>query len=119
MPENLAQKKCVPCEGGTPPLREEEARQHLKNLPDWSLTADKKSIQAQYEMKNFVAAVELIRQIAEVAEAENHHPDIHLTGYRKLRVDLSTHAAGGLTENDFILAAKISRLPKDLRTVKK
>ena len=66
-------------------------------------------------MKDFKAAVAFVNSIASVAEAEGHHPDLHLTGYRKLRVDLATHAVGGLTENDFILAAKIDRLPKELK----
>ena len=66
-------------------------------------------------MKNFTAAVRLINKIAEIAESENHHPDIHLTGYRKLRIELTTHALGGLTENDFIVAAKINVLPLELK----
>lgn len=70
-------------------------------------------------MKDFAAAVRFLQDIAEVAEEEDHHPDIHLTGYRKLKIDLSTHAVGGLSENDFILAAKIEKLPKELKEIKK
>ena len=66
-------------------------------------------------MKDFLSAVQFIQDIAQVAEADDHHPDLHLTGYRKLRVELSTHAIGGLSENDFILAAKIEQLPKELK----
>ena len=65
-------------------------------------------------MKNFAAAVEFITDITDIAEAENHHPDLHLTGYRNLAIELWTHAIGGLSENDFILAAKIDALPKSL-----
>ena len=60
-------------------------------------------------------AVELFQKTAEVAEAEGHHPDLHLTGYRRLRIEVTTHAIGGLSENDFILAAKIDSLPKQLK----
>ncbi len=66
-------------------------------------------------MKDFLAAVKCIQAIAKVAEAEDHHPDLHVTGYRKLRIELSTHAINGLSENDFILAAKIENIPKKLK----
>ncbi len=88
---------------------------NLKSLPGWGLSPEGRSIRAQYVMKNFMAGVDLIGRIARVAEEENHHPDMHLTGYRKLAVELSTHAIGGLSENDFILAAKIEALPKQLK----
>ena len=77
-------------------------------MPGWQLTEDSRGIYREYVTKNFMAAVEFINKIAAIAEAEDHHPDIHLTGYRKLRIDLSTHAINGLSENDFILAAKIN-----------
>ena len=93
----------------------EEAVRNLKSLPGWELSPVARSIRVQYVMKNFMAAVDLIGKIARVAEAENHHPDMSLTGYRKLAVELSTHAIGGLSENDFILAAKIEELPKELK----
>lgn len=109
---DMAGKKCVPCEGGVPALSRAEADAHLKVLPGWTLAPDAKSITVSYVMKDFVSAVARIGQIAEVAEREGHHPDIHLTGYKNLRIDLSTHAIGGLSENDFILAAKIAKLAK-------
>ena len=115
----LAKKKCVPCEGGIPVFTREQAQSYLKALPEWKLSADAKSIRVEYVMKNFLAAVALIQKIADVAEAENHHPDIHLTGYRRLAVELSTHAIGGLSENEFILAAKIDQLPKELKPAAK
>lgn len=116
----LASKKCVPCEGGMPPLTRRQADTFLSFLhsgieKEWQLAGDAKSISREYAMKDFKEAVAFVNSIASVAEAEGHHPDLHLTGYRKLRVDLATHAAGGLTENDFILAAKIDRLPKELK----
>jgi 4a-hydroxytetrahydrobiopterin dehydratase len=64
-----------------------------------------------------MAAVKFINSVAEIAEKEDHHPDVHLTGYRNLKIDLSTHALGGLSENDFILAAKINELPIELKKV--
>ncbi len=116
---SFAERKCVPCEGGSEPLSKELAVKYLNELKGWTLSGDTKSIRLEYLMKNFMAAVELIRKIAEVAENEDHHPDIHLTGYRRLAIELSTHAIGGLSENDFILAAKIDQLPKDLKSLKK
>ena len=115
---DLSQRKCVPCEGGIPPLDAEKVKAYLKGLPDWKLSPDGKSICADYVMKDFMSAVELINAAARVAESEDHHPDMHLTGYRKLAIELSTHAIGGLSENDFILAAKIDRLPKSLKIQK-
>ena len=116
MPENpLTSRKCEPCEGHTAPMSEMEARGFLKMIPNWNLDESGKSISRAYVCKNFVAAVEFVRMIADVAEAEDHHPDLHLTGYRHLRVELSTHAIGGLSENDFIVAAKISELSPELK----
>jgi 4a-hydroxytetrahydrobiopterin dehydratase len=114
--EELAGRKCKPCRGGMPPLAEEERSRLLQALPSWEIAADGKSISRTYVMKNFLAAVHLIGRIAEIAEGEDHHPDLHLTGYRRLKIDLSTHAIGGLSENDFILAAKIEAIPKELKS---
>ena len=108
-------KKCAPCEGGVAPLSREEALQYIKDLKGWFLSVDSGSIRTEYIMKDFAAAIRLIERIAKLAEKEDHHPDIHLTGYRKLSVELSTHAIGGLSDNDFILAAKIGKLPKTLK----
>ena len=113
--EPWLKKKCKPCEGGVKPLSEREARSYLNDIKGWQLSADARRIGREYVMKHFQAALDLIREIGRVAEEENHPPDLHLTGYRKLRVELSTHAIGGLSENDFIVAAKIEALPKDLK----
>lgn len=96
-------------------MTQEEALNNLKEVGGWQLTEDRKGVFREYITKNFMVAVRLINKIAEIAEDENHHPDIHLTGYRKLRINLSTHALGGLTENDFILAAKINELPVEVK----
>ena len=85
-------------------------------LPDgWHLSDDGKMIYREYVMKDFMASIDLINRIARVAQGLNHHPDIHLTGYRKLRIELTTHDAGGLSENDFIAAGKINHLPLELK----
>jgi 4a-hydroxytetrahydrobiopterin dehydratase len=97
------------------PLTAGQATTYLRELPDWKLSADGKSILAEYRMKDFAEGVRLISRIAEVAEVQDHHPDVHLTGYRRLKIELSTHSIGGLSENDFILAAKIDELPKNLK----
>ncbi len=115
MKDELLKKKCVPCEGGIPAVPRQKSLEYLKELPDWLLSEDAKSISSQYVMEDFMAAVEFINAVARLAEAEGHHPDIHLTGYRRLKIELSTHAIGGLSENDFILAAKMETLRKKLK----
>ncbi|MCC9658331.1 4a-hydroxytetrahydrobiopterin dehydratase [Rhodopirellula halodulae] len=100
-------KRCVPCEGGVDQISADTATFHLKALPNWELNDNGTTIRRRLNTGNFVKAVSLIQSIADLAEAEQHHPDLHLTGYRHLEVVLTTHAIGGLSENDFILAAKI------------
>lgn len=115
MSKSLTTKKCRPCEGGVSVLSVTESQTYLAQVPNWSLAKDGKSISREFTMKDFMSAVRLINQIAETAEREDHHPDLHLTGYRKLRIELATHSIGGLSENDFIVAAKIEELPKELK----
>jgi len=105
----LAQRKCKPCEGGAEPLPPSAAQTLLADLKGWELM-EGKAIRKTVTCKDFLDAVGLIQRIAPIAEAEDHHPDLHLTGYRKLTIELSTHAIGGLSENDFILAAKIDAM---------
>ncbi len=107
---NLTQQKCLPCEGIGKPLNRDQVDTLLRNIPDWRLGQAGKSIFIELTLKNFMAAIALINQIAQIAESENHHPDLHLTGYKRLRIDLTTHALGGLSQNDFIVAAKIDQL---------
>ena len=113
--DQLVQKKCVPCEGGVPKYSLDEARAQLSKLPDWRLTHDGERIRRDWTVKNFMAGLDFFNRVAEVAEAEGHHPDLHLEGYRKLSIEIWTHAIGGLSENDFILAAKIDQLPIKLK----
>ena len=108
--EKLTEKKCVPCEGGTPSLKGEEIQEYLGQLQsDWK-AIDEKKIQKQFSLKNFKEALAFINKVGEIAESEGHHPDIRLFGYKNVEIELSTHAIGGLSENDFIVAAKIEQL---------
>ena len=109
--QELKSKKCVPCEGGVPEVGLEEANRLLQELPGWELSGDGKRICREWTAKNFMAAMEFFQRVAELAEEEGHHPDLHLTGYRNATIELTTHAIGGLSENDFVLAAKINDLP--------
>lgn len=109
IPTPLAQRKCRPCEGGTQPLPVSAAQTLLADVKGWELV-EGKAIRKTVKCKDFLDAVALIQRIAPIAEQEEHHPDLHLTGYRRLTIELSTHAIGGLSENDFILAAKLDQI---------
>jgi 4a-hydroxytetrahydrobiopterin dehydratase len=111
----LTRKHCAPCEGGVPPLSREQVRQYLAALPAWTLTGDGQRIRREYRVRDFLTGLDFFNRIGKLAEAEGHHPDLHLTGYRNVAVELWTHALGGLSENDFILAAKIDELPVELK----
>jgi 4a-hydroxytetrahydrobiopterin dehydratase len=116
----LTARRCRPCEGkNVRPLGPAAARSLLEAVPGWELSTDSKILRKLFSMEDFKAAVQFIQKMARIAEKEDHHPDIHLTGYRKLTVELSTHAIGGLSENDFIMAAKIEALPKELKNARK
>src|SRR5262245_7095625 len=111
----LTAKKCKPCEGGVPPIEKAEAQRLLADLSGWTLTADGKSIRRTWKCKDFLAAIHFFDKVAEVAEKEQHHPDLHLTGYRMAAIEMTTHAINGLSENDFIMAAKIDQVPVDVK----
>lgn len=110
---NLSDQHCVPCEKKTPPLRDEAIdifKQKLK-LP-WQAIADEhglKKLCREFTFADFPEAVSFVNRIVPVAEAEGHHPDLYIF-YNRVRVELYTHAIGGLSENDFILASKIEKL---------
>jgi 4a-hydroxytetrahydrobiopterin dehydratase len=113
--EQLTKKKCVPCEGGVPKYSREEAEQQVQKLQGWQLTHGGERIRKEWNAKDFMAAIRFFNEVARVAEEEQHHPDLHLEGYRKVAIELWTHAIGGLSENDFILAAKIDQLPVEVK----
>ena len=109
--QQLKDKHCVPCEGGVPEIGREAAERYLKDLPGWKLSDDGKRIRRKWSARDFLSALDFFQRIGVLAEEEGHHPDLHLTGYRNAAVELTTHAIGGLSENDFVLAAKINEVP--------
>lgn len=104
----LTSKKCIPCEGDTPPFSKEEAEKYLIEVLGWNISGDYRKISRNFEFKNFREAMSLVNKVAELAEEEGHHPDILIHSWNKVRLELSTHAINGLSENDFIMAAKIN-----------
>ena len=107
----LAEKHCVPCEGGTPPLDDATVKTLIGQLAGWSRRdeAGGARITKRFKFKDFVAAMAFIDKMAVIAEAEQHHPDF-CVHYNQVDVTLWTHAVGGLSENDFILGAKIESI---------
>lgn len=105
----LKEKHCVPCEEGTKPFTNEQIIKIKSKLPsDWKVI-DNKSIRKEFQFENFERGMAFAQEIALVAEKEKHHPDICIH-YSKVDVELSSHAIGGLSENDFIMAAKVEQL---------
>ena len=98
-------------------LTANKAREFLKDLDGWQLTDDHKMIYREFILHNFMDAVVWIDRIAPIAEDEKHHPDIHLTKYRNLRIGLTTHEVGGLSDKDFIVAKRINDLPVLIKAV--
>lgn len=106
-PHSFARRHCQPCEGGVDPIAVDRAKQWITALPEWELDESAEAISRRINGRTFIKVIELINQVARIAEEQQHHPDLHLTGYRHLKIVLTTHAIGGLSENDFIMAAKI------------
>ena len=103
---DLLKKKCVPCEGGAKPLGHEEAQKYLSEVEGWALNSEGTKISKEFKYRDFIGAINFVERVADVAELEDHHPDIHVY-YNKVVLELWTHAMGGLSENDFIVAAKV------------
>jgi len=103
----LEEQKCVPCEIGAKPLSKEEATALLLEIPGWTLKDN--AIERDFTFKDFKAAIAFVNKVAEIAEEQGHHPDIYIS-YNKVHLTLSTHKIGGLSSNEFILAAKIDKL---------
>ncbi|WP_295625126.1 4a-hydroxytetrahydrobiopterin dehydratase [uncultured Nitrosomonas sp.] len=104
---DLTSKQCKPCEGGVPPLSDITVADYLKQIDDWRLQG--KQISKTYDFKNCYQTMAFVNAVAWVSHREDHHPDM-LVGYNKCVVTYTTHAIGGLSENDFICAAKIDKL---------
>ncbi len=107
--DELSQKKCVPCEVGGIPLSAERLETLRPQVPDWTIEGNN-SISREFKFKDFVENMAFVNKVAVISEAEGHHPDMNIYGWNKLKIMLSTHAIGGLSENDFILASKIDKL---------
>ncbi|MGQ1787259.1 MULTISPECIES: 4a-hydroxytetrahydrobiopterin dehydratase [unclassified Saccharicrinis] len=106
---DLKEKHCLPCKEGSKPFDKEQILRYIKKIaPNWQVIADKK-LQKEFRFKNFRSGMAFAQKIAEIAENENHHPDICIR-YKEVIVELSTHNIVGLSENDFILAAKIDEI---------
>jgi len=102
---DLAQKKCVPCEGGVPKLSDDQASALLAQLSGWRIVEDH-HLEKGHDFPDFVSALAFVNAVGDLAEEQGHHPDIYLT-WGKVRIQIWTHSIDGLTESDFILAAKI------------
>lgn len=107
--EKLTERHCKPCEGGVAPLPRNEAEKLLGELQSWVLSKNGKEIHRQFRFKNFHQTMEFVNALAWIAHREDHHPDMEV-GYNRCTVRYSTHAIGGLSDNDFICAARIDAL---------
>jgi 4a-hydroxytetrahydrobiopterin dehydratase len=107
---SLAEKHCVPCRGGVPPLKGEELKKMAAQVHDWQVVQEH-HLEKQYTFPDFKSALAFVNRAGAVAEQEGHHPDLYLS-WGKVGVKTWTHKIDGLTESDFILAAKIDELPR-------
>jgi 4a-hydroxytetrahydrobiopterin dehydratase len=106
----LSEKSCVPCRGGTPPLRGEALQALLAQLDGWNVQREH-HLEKTYTFPDFVTALAFVNRVGELAEQQGHHPDLHLA-WGRVRVEIWTHKIDGLTESDFVLAAKCDGLPR-------
>ena len=107
---DLLNRHCVEYPKGTPTLTPAAVERYLPLVPGWEVVEEGKTLRLTRRCEDFIAAMDLVNKVAAVAEEEQHHPDIRVYSYRRLALDLSTHSIGGLSDNDFIMAAKINRL---------
>jgi 4a-hydroxytetrahydrobiopterin dehydratase len=107
---NLSNKTCVPCQGGTSPLTRDEFIMYLDELSGWEVIDQDTKINKEYTWRDFQKALDFVNKIGKLAEEQGHHPDIFLHNYKQVAITLYTHKIGGLHENDFIMAAKIDEL---------
>lgn len=108
--QTLLNGQCHEYPKGSPSLTPEAVQERLPLVPGWALLDDGQTIRLARRMADFPAAIEFVNQVAALAEEQQHHPDIRVHGYRNLELDFSTHSIGGLTDNDFIMAAKVNQL---------
>ena len=108
----LAERRCIPCEGGVEAYTPDEAEALMPQLdPSWLLVDDAHLLVNEFRFKNFADAMAFANKVADIAEAEQHHPDLSIS-WGSVSVELTTHAIAGLSENDFVLAAKIDKIAK-------
>ncbi len=105
----LSEKRCVPCQGGIPPLNLEEAQKRLAQTPAWNLLHEGTRLERRFAFKDYLAALDFVNRVGAIAEREGHHPDICF-GWGYATVVYYTHKIGGLHENDFVMAAKTSEI---------
>jgi 4a-hydroxytetrahydrobiopterin dehydratase len=105
----LAQQECAPCKGGVPPLKGDDLRRLSQQLADGWHVVNEHHLEREYKFKNFREALNFTNQVGELAEKQNHHPDIYLA-WGKVKLTLWTHKIDGLTESDFIFAAKVDNI---------
>jgi len=105
---DLASKTCVPCRGGVPPLKGGELESYLKQVEGWS-AVDEHHLHKAFKFPDFRQALDFVNRVGSIAEQQGHHPDI-LLNWGKVEITLWTHAIGGLTESDFIIAAKVDQV---------
>ena len=115
--EQLLHGRCKSCEQQPALYSSDQAIAQLAHLKDWYLVCAGQKIRRDYTVKNFLAGLALFDEVGRLAEIENHHPDLHLEGYRNVSLELWTHTIGGLSVKDFILAAKINELEKSTGVV--
>lgn len=107
--ENLTKIKCAPCEGGVDSLTSEQYAPYLEQVPRWSVIKDK-MIEREFVFKDFAEALQFVNDVGAIAEDEGHHPDLLIYSWNKVKISLWTHAIGGLSINDFIVATKVDRI---------
>ena len=113
MSNDLVNKKCVPCEGNIPPFNSDEIHKYLKKVDGWQVLEDKIDgfhLIKNFKFENFLKSQEFVNEVGRISEEEGHHPDIFF-GWGYAKINITTHAIEGLSENDFILAAKIDKIP--------
>ena len=110
--ENLSTKKCEPCEGGVDPLTRKDFEVYLEQVNEWTIVENDTKMEREYEFKDFKEALDFVIRAGEIAEEEGHHPNIYIHDWNKVKMTLYTHAIGGLSINDFVVAVKIDQLLK-------
>ena len=112
---DLTKTHCTPSKRGGKAMTASQLKKYLAVVPHWILAADGKRIRRKWIAKDFLIALDFFNRVGRIAQAEDHHPDLHLRGYRNVTIELSMHDIDGLSENDSIVAAKINQLPVELK----